>query len=68
MNSGYERANLAKLYPADFNFFISFIKRATTPIEFFRGDLLNLSESIEKKGDELRPTTSQVSKMNGTDL
>ncbi len=48
--------------------FISFIKRATTPIEFFRGDLLNLSESIEKKGDELRPITSQVSKMNDTDL
>lgn len=40
--------------------FISFIKKSETPIEFFRGDLITLSDAIEKKGDELRPTPSQI--------
>lgn len=40
--------------------FLAFVKKSSTPIELFRGDLLNLPDSIEKKGDELRPSLQDL--------
>ncbi len=35
--------------------FLTFIKKNSTPIEFFRGDLISFPQNIDKKGNELRP-------------
>ena len=40
--------------------FLAFVKKSSTPVELFRGDLLTLPDSIEKKGDELRPSLQDL--------
>lgn len=40
--------------------FLTFLKKATQPPEFFRGDLLQIDEPIVIKGDELRVEPNQI--------